>query len=493
MDSVSSGAFALQILYLILILAVSAACLFVSWTCVSTITLVSNGFSLLDPEAPAGVRAKKWFLAAILLLSLVQFFTILVEFTLFVIVEMKLWRSVTMYSFLSVCGTDRMDTLSRCLYLFRTVIPRAGLIVLWSSLPAYISPLYHALHHSGPKYRLEYVGLTFNCAFFARSLWFSLNALLVSVTLWLSIVPNESPTETGSSPGSLFRPITGAQVVVSVASLQLTQTVVILVSLISYSLLLGRHFRVFMPQSPSTNLAYATNGSASSSLFFPERDLQSSNNSSSAMSMVGYLNSSSLAGSASATTQSQTFQRQQKVVWRFISLSAIVGCAVICEAVSCCVDLARSQASYIRRFCSTGGPVDDEATSRLFYSQAAQDFLLIQLCGAVCCYCIISLLSNTLSFPSLITLADVVSWVQNKFNSLWTSFRSNYYGGVSSNSNSNSNSDGIGNNFRGPPSDFSKGISSRLSSMETIINGIQPGLSTSSSQYYQAVIDEEII
>ena len=54
MDSVSSGAFALQILYLILTLAVSAACLFVSWTCVSTITLVSNGFSLLDPEAPAG-------------------------------------------------------------------------------------------------------------------------------------------------------------------------------------------------------------------------------------------------------------------------------------------------------------------------------------------------------------------------------------------------------------------------------------------------------
>ena len=146
---ISSGAFLLQTLYVILILAASAACLFVSWTCVSTITLVSNGFSLLDPEAPAGtfhkyitlhtyssfiscymvgVRAKKWFLAAILLLSLVQFFTILVEFTLFIILEMRLWRSVTMYSVLSVCGNDGMDTLSRCLYLFRTVIPRASLM-----------------------------------------------------------------------------------------------------------------------------------------------------------------------------------------------------------------------------------------------------------------------------------------------------------------------------------------------------------------------------
>ena len=234
--------------------------------------------------------------------------------------------------------------------------------VLWSSLPAYISPLYHALHHSGPKYRLEYFGLTVNCAFFARTLWFSFNALLVSVTLWLSIVPYESSNETGSGSGSLFRPITGAQVVASVASLQLTQTVVILVSLIGYSLLLGRHFRVLLPQSPPTNLVHATNGSASSSLLLSERDLLS-NNTNSAASMVGYFNSS-LPGSGSAITQSQTFQRQQKVVWRFISLSAIVGCAVISEAVSCCIDLARSQASNIRRFCSTGGPVDDEETSR---------------------------------------------------------------------------------------------------------------------------------
>ena len=63
-----------------------------------------------------------------LLLSLVQFFTLLVEFTLFVIVEMHLWRSVALCSFLSVCGSDGMDTLSRCLYLFRSVIPRASLM-----------------------------------------------------------------------------------------------------------------------------------------------------------------------------------------------------------------------------------------------------------------------------------------------------------------------------------------------------------------------------
>ena len=51
----SSGFIALQFLYIVLILAASSACLFVSWTCVSTITLVSSGFSLLDPEAPAGI------------------------------------------------------------------------------------------------------------------------------------------------------------------------------------------------------------------------------------------------------------------------------------------------------------------------------------------------------------------------------------------------------------------------------------------------------
>lgn len=51
----TSGTIALQFLYIILILVASSVCLFVSWTCVSTITLVSSGFSLLDPEAPPGI------------------------------------------------------------------------------------------------------------------------------------------------------------------------------------------------------------------------------------------------------------------------------------------------------------------------------------------------------------------------------------------------------------------------------------------------------
>jgi len=105
----SSGFIALQFLYIVLILAASSACLFVSWTCVSTITLVSSGFSLLDPEAPAGIFHNYFDVS-------------------FVVFSFKLlyFKSVLLFAFSYRCTSKEMVSCRNASFKFGAVLHPVG-------------------------------------------------------------------------------------------------------------------------------------------------------------------------------------------------------------------------------------------------------------------------------------------------------------------------------------------------------------------------------
>ena len=176
-------------------------------------------------------------------------------------------------------------------------------------------------------------------------LWFSLNGILICVTFLIAVVPHDNQ----SSAGSTIIPVSGAQIVFAVALLQLMENIAILILTFAFTFLVGRHFNLFHIPSLFGSSTALNNGSQITRNY--SGSVLSDRDNISNASLNVFSASSALASSASTS-------HQQKVVWRFVTLSSFVAIAVVGEVISCCIDLTRSRPSVVNHYCGIEDDTD---------------------------------------------------------------------------------------------------------------------------------------
>ena len=164
------------LLYLIINVLVIFASLFVCIYCIIKVVQVSNGFSLLDPEASNGLRIRKWFLLGVALATGFRCSLSLCEFVTFSIKVVK--GDADIYSISYYGGLSRTLDAPYLIFVCRTLptllyLGYLGLVALYVAY----------LHHT-------WFGLDFSIA---RIVWISCNAVLcVTVLQYIFVYPMPS-------------------------------------------------------------------------------------------------------------------------------------------------------------------------------------------------------------------------------------------------------------------------------------------------------------
>lgn len=128
------------LLYLALLLCCVFAALFLAVYCLIKIVQVSNGFSLLDPDASNGLRIRKWFLLGISLANTLRFISSLAEFIIFSIKVVKDNADVESISFYSTTNAN----IPYAVFIAR-MLPSISFCGNFSLVSLYLAYLHHTL------------------------------------------------------------------------------------------------------------------------------------------------------------------------------------------------------------------------------------------------------------------------------------------------------------------------------------------------------------
>jgi len=171
-----------------------------------------------------------------------------------------------------------------------------------------------------------------------RIFWFIVNIIVLALTIWYAMIPHELENENSSR---YIAPIIGSDVVASCSVLQLLTNAIIFILLAGYAVLLAQRFNFFRSSSPASPKNSIT--TTYSGIELSDRDM--------------------VVHDASSPTA-----QEQRVIVRFISMSCMVGIAVLGEVVSCCVDISRSLPTAVEKLCaSVDGKIDEALSARLVY------------------------------------------------------------------------------------------------------------------------------
>ncbi|KAJ1409269.1 hypothetical protein B484DRAFT_456113 [Ochromonadaceae sp. CCMP2298] len=162
------------LLYLIVIVLTIFTSFSVCIYCIVKIVQVSNGFSLLDPEASSGLRIRKWFLFSIATANCCRCLGSLTEFLAFSITVVRDDRTTSSISFYE---KDSLQApLPYVIFLCR-MLPTTLCFFYYALLALYVSHLYHSMW-----------GMEF---YRVRTGWVLCNAVVALATLqYLFAFPN---------------------------------------------------------------------------------------------------------------------------------------------------------------------------------------------------------------------------------------------------------------------------------------------------------------